>query len=259
MYYRLIFVLLIFFTHYSHSCERTFKVGVGTSWPPYVMYEAERYFGVDIDATKHIFAKAGLCIRFVKLPSSARGITELEKGFIDILPSASYNEQRAKIAYFSAEYRRERMRLFTLSALDEVESLSELFTQGYLFTANPGAYYGEELASILRIEQFKDNYFEVASLSQRMELVRRGRVDFLIEDEASGIYYKNRLGYDTLRVHPYVIHDNGIHFMLNKDAFDIEQVAQINRAISLVSEQLKAIELKYQADLHDSLSQSSHF
>nr|WP_275423309.1 transporter substrate-binding domain-containing protein [Pseudoalteromonas sp. MMG022] len=250
---------MIFVTHYSHSCERTFKVGVGTPWPPYVMYEADRYFGLDIDATKEIFAKAGLCIRFVRLPSSARGITELEKGFIDVLPSASYNEQRAKIAYFSSEYRKERMRLFTLSTLDEVNNLSELFSQGYLFTANPGAYYGEELENILRIEQFKDNYFEVASLSQRMELVRRGRVDFLIEDEASGIYYKKRLGYNALRVHPYVIHDNGIHFMLSKDAFDIEQVAQINRAINLVSEQLKAIELRYQADLTKPLSQSSHF
>nr|WP_281358321.1 transporter substrate-binding domain-containing protein [Pseudoalteromonas caenipelagi] len=240
------------------ACERTFKVGVGTSWPPYVMYDGERYFGMDIEATQSIFNQAGLCINFVKLPSSARGITELEKGFIDILPSASYNEQRAKIAYFSAEYRREKMRLFTMTTMDEVKNLTQLFTKGYLFTANSGAFYGEELADILRIERFKENYFEVASLSQRMELVRRGRVDFLIEDEASGIYYKYLLGYKKLRIHPYVVHDNGIHFMLNKDAFNIEQIAQINRAISAMDKQLKIIEDKYLTKL-EPLSQAHHF
>ncbi|BBN83651.1 hypothetical protein PA25_36360 [Pseudoalteromonas sp. A25] len=223
------------------------------------MYDGERYFGMDIEATQYIFNKAGLCVNFVRLPSSARGITELERGFIDILPSASYNEQRAKIAYFSAQYRRERMRLFTLSTMDDVKSLSQLFERGYLFTANPGAYYGQELASILKVDQFKNNYFEVASLSQRMELVRRGRVDFLIEDEASGVYYKHQLGYDKLRIHPYVVHDNGIHFMLNKSAFSVEQIAQINRAISATDNQLKRIEAKYLSKLPDSLSQANHF
>uniref|UniRef100_UPI003144EA99 substrate-binding periplasmic protein n=1 Tax=Pseudoalteromonas sp. S16_S37 TaxID=2720228 RepID=UPI003144EA99 len=251
-------MLLIFVSLQCFGCERTFKVGVGTSWPPYVMYDGERYYGMDIEATQSIFNQAGLCINFVRLPSSARGITELEKGFIDILPSASYNEQRAKIAYFSAEYRREKMRLFTLTTMDEVENLSQLFTKGYLFTANPGAYYGEELADILRVERFKDNYFEVASLSQRMELVRRGRVDFLIEDEASGVYYKYLLGYQQLRIHPYIVHDNGIYFMLNKDAFNPEQIALINRAIVAADKQLKMIEQKYLTQL-EPLSQAHHF
>ncbi|WP_261591215.1 substrate-binding periplasmic protein [Pseudoalteromonas holothuriae] len=232
---------------------------MGTAWPPYVMYDNERFYGMDIDATQAVFNKAGLCISFIRLPSSARGITELERGFIDILPSASYSEQRAAIAYFSTQYRREKMRLFTLSTMDEVDDLSELFIQGYLFTANPGAYYGEELANILRIERFKDNYFEVASLSQRMELVRRGRVDFLIEDEASGIYYKQQLGYETLRLHPYIIHDNGVHFMLSKGAFSVEQIAKINKAIGAMSEQLKVIEHKYLTQRTEQLTQSPHF
>jgi polar amino acid transport system substrate-binding protein len=209
------------------------------------MYEDEHYFGLDVEATQQVFSAAGMCIKYVRLPSSARGITELERGFIDILPSASYNDQRAEIAFFSAVYRNEKMRLFTLDKLDSIDSLAQLFAADYLFTANPGAYYGQELLEILRVEKYRNNYFEVASLEQRMELVRRGRVDFLIEDEASGIYYKNQLGYKTLQVHPYVVHDNGIHFMLNKNAFSLEQVAKINQAIAHTANIVKTIEQKY--------------
>ena len=244
------FLIVSSFTSFGSSdCTKTYKVGIGTVWPPYVMYDDKKYFGLDVEVTKQVFQRAGLCIVFVKLPSSARGIAELEKGEIDVLPSASYNKHRAKIAHFSKGYRRERMRLFTKRNDEQIESLTDLFAAEYTFTANPGAYYGEELAQILKIKWYKQRLFEVASVAQRMELVKRGRVDFLIEDEISGLYFKQKLGYEDIKLHNYVVNDNAIHFMLNRQSFDIQTVRLINAAISELKVPLQEIENKYTVNL----------
>lgn len=227
------------------QCATTYKVGVGTLWPPYVMYDDTSYSGLDVEISEAVFLHAGFCIEFVKLPSSARGIVELQKGEIDVLPSASYNKERAEIAHFSKGYRRERMRLFTHQVTTPITNLTELFAAEYTFTANPGAYYGEELAQILTIKWYKQRFFEVASVTQRMELVKRGRVDFLIEDEISGLYFKRLLGYKNIVLHEYVVNDNAIHFMLNRQSFDYDKVRKINNAIKAINPELRRIEAKY--------------
>ncbi|RZM80693.1 amino acid ABC transporter substrate-binding protein [Pseudoalteromonas rubra] len=233
----------------NSQCETRYKVGVGTSWPPYVMYRDTVPYGLDIDITRRVFEKAQLCIDFVQLPSSARGITELSKGFIDILPSASFNTQRAEVAFFSQAYRRERMRLFTRKkTLKEVRSLTELFAAEHTFVANPGAYYGRELEQILKIAWYKERLLEVPSISQRMQLVNKKRVDFLIEDEFSGYYYIEELGFEQMRIHPYVVNDNAIHFMLSRKSFNKQQINEINAAIEALQSEIADLIDQYGID-----------
>ncbi|MCG7559992.1 transporter substrate-binding domain-containing protein [Pseudoalteromonas sp. McH1-42] len=223
----------------SEQCDTRYKVGVGTSWPPYVMYRDTVPYGLDVDITRRVFSKAKLCIDFVQLPSSARGITELSKGFIDILPSASFNTQRAELAFFSQAYRRERMRLFTRKErVKEVRSLTELFASEHTFVSNPGAYYGKELEQILKIAWYRERLLEVPSINQRMQLVNRRRVDFLIEDEFSGFYYIEKLGFEQMRIHPYVVNDNAIHFMLSRKSFNKQQIDEINAAIDALKDEI---------------------
>ncbi|WP_249331576.1 substrate-binding periplasmic protein [Pseudoalteromonas rubra] len=228
------------------QCDTRYKVGVGTSWPPYVMYRETVPYGLDIEITRRVFSKAKLCIDFVQLPSSARGITELSKGFIDILPSASFNTQRAELAYFSQAYRRERMRLFTRSKdLSDVRSLTELFAAERTFVANPGAYYGRELEQILKIAWYRERLLEVPSISQRMQLVNRGRVDFLIEDEFSGYHYIEKLGFREMKIHPYVVNDNAIHFMLSRKSFNKQEIEEINSAIDSLQDEIAELVRQY--------------
>ncbi|MFC3031600.1 substrate-binding periplasmic protein [Pseudoalteromonas fenneropenaei] len=246
----IVIICLLFSGAVAAKCERTLKVGIGTEWPPYVMYADERAFGLDVEITEHVLKQAGLCFTFVNLPSSARGINELEKGEVDILPSASFNTERAKIAFFSEPYRRERMRLFSLSPDERARNLQELFAADYIFTANPGAYYGEELADILKIDWYKKRFFEVASVDRRMQMVALGRVNYLIEDEMSGLYFVHKLGYDKIKLHSYVVNDNAIHFMLSRKTFNEVQVRQINDALSMVLPTVIALQLKYIPNYH---------
>ncbi|TMP39375.1 amino acid ABC transporter substrate-binding protein [Pseudoalteromonas rubra] len=246
MHLILLLILLPVTVFANTQCDTRYKVGVGTSWPPYVMYRESVPYGLDIEITRRVFSKAKLCIDFVQLPSSARGITELSKGFIDILPSASFNTQRAELAYFSQAYRRERMRLFTRSkALNDVRSLTELFAAERTFVANPGAYYGRELEQILKIAWYRERLLEVPSISQRMQLVNRGRVDFLIEDEFSGYHYIEKLGFSDMKIHPYVVNDNAIHFMLSRKSFNKQEIEEINSAIDSLRDEIAELVSQY--------------
>ncbi|CCQ12802.1 extracellular solute-binding proteins, family 3 protein [Pseudoalteromonas luteoviolacea B = ATCC 29581] len=220
-------------------------MGIGTSWPPFVMYEVDSPTGLDIEITSKVLEKAGLCYEYVVLPSSARGLNELDKGLVDILPSASFNTERAKMAHFSLPYRRERMRLFSLEPDESAKNLSELFASDNTFTANPGAYYGEELAEIMRIEWYQKRLFEVPTLERRMQMVLMKRVNYLIEDEVAGSYYAQKNDLRNVKMHTYVVNDNAIYFMLGRKSFEREQVDKINQAILNLASEIKVIEAKY--------------
>ncbi|WP_063358204.1 substrate-binding periplasmic protein [Pseudoalteromonas luteoviolacea] len=237
-------LIIVFISSYAYSSERCSsekKIGIGSSWPPYVMYKGDTPFGLDIEITKLVFSKANVCFKFIRLPTSARGLAELYKGYVDVLPSASFNVDRANNAHFSAPYRREKMRLFTRLDLPPIKSLTELFADEYTFVTNPGAYYGEELRQILQISWYQQRLIEVASVSRRIELVNKKRIDFLIEDEHTGFYYINQLGYDRLRLHSYIVNDNAIHFMLSRLTFKDAEIEAINRAITESQLQIEAI------------------
>lgn len=238
----LIATLALCFTYKAVACnnETTLKVGIGSSWPPYVMY-GEQPYGIDVEITKVVFSQAGYCIDFVPLPSSARGITELEKGESDVLPSASFNLERSKVAYFSNPYRREKMRLFSAKVISQTSILTELFSLGFSFTANPGAYYGEELEQLKKIAWYEKRLFLISSLDRRIEMVAKERVDFMIEDQQAGNYYINQLGYKKMVLHPYVVNDNAIHFMLGRHRFSQAEVTRINQAINRVEDGIPAI------------------
>ncbi|QUI60962.1 transporter substrate-binding domain-containing protein [Pseudoalteromonas sp. A22] len=244
----LLFVL-VFPKSYASDCanKSSLKIGIGSSWPPFVMY-GTRPYGIDVDITRAVFERAGFCIEFIQLPSSARGITELEKGLIDVLPSASFSVDRAKIAYFSSPYRREKMRLFANKEIDLDSNLIELFSAGYTFTANPGAYYGEEVKQIKKIDWYDRRLFEIASLDRRIEMVAKNRIDFLIEDEDAGYYYINKLGYQSIQLHPYVVNDNAIHFMLGRHAFKRSDIERVNEAITNLNGTIANISEKYRKD-----------
>ncbi|ESP93469.1 MULTISPECIES: substrate-binding periplasmic protein [Pseudoalteromonas] len=235
---------LIFITNFAHSapnCKSEKKIGIGGNWPPYITYKDDVPSGVDIAITKLVFAEAKICIQFLRLPSSARGLVELYKGFVDVLPSASFNIERAQNAHFTVPYRRERMRLFTRLDLPPIKSLTELFADEFTFVTNPGAYYGEELKQILQISWYRQRLVEVSSASRRMELVNKKRIDFLIEDEYSGYYYINRLGYDGLRLHSYIVNDNAIHFMLSRTNFSKKEIQAVNNAIRTLEPKINKI------------------
>ncbi|ALO44258.1 ABC-type amino acid transport protein [Pseudoalteromonas phenolica] len=239
--------LLLFSLNVFAQCDKdkTVHVGIGATWPPYVMYQQDRAFGLEVDISRKVFQKAGYCVEFVRLPTTDRAIKELSIGLVDALPSSSFNQEREKIAAFSAPYRRERMRLFTHLPIEPIDNLEALFEQRMSFVINPGAFYGDEFDGHFQKPENKPLFAFVKSIKQRMSMVHLKRVEFLVEDEMAGLYYFSTYQGGNILLHPYVINDNPIHFMLNRERFTEQDIDKINGAIEKLEKDIGLIIERY--------------
>ena len=243
-----LYLFILLFSNYLFakcSKEQTVYVGIGATWPPYVMYQQDRAFGLEVDISRRVFQKAGYCVEFVRLPTTDRAIKELSIGLVDILPSSSFNLEREKIAAFTEPYRRERMRLFTHLPIEPIESLDVLFEQAMSFVINPGAFYGDEFDHHFKKDANKGLFAFVKSIRQRMSMVDLKRVEFLVEDEMAGLYYFSTYQGNNIKLHPYVVNDNAIHFMLNRERFSDKEISNINDTIVKLEKDISAIIKRY--------------
>lgn len=67
----------------------------------------------------------------------------------------------------------------------------------------------------------------------------------MIDDEISGQYLIRQEEIIGITLHPYVIHDNPIHFMLSKKTVTIENMHAINSAIINVQAEIEKIIASY--------------
>lgn len=228
-----IFILLALIAQVSIACERTMKIGLGQPWPPFYFEGEQTLSGIDIEVTRLILNKAGFCSEFVVLPSSIRGLVELKKGHVDLVPAASFSHQRAQYSYFSIPYRRERMRLFWYEDAKLFNhNLQSLMSLRQTFVVNNGGYYGKEFESLSSQEQFKELIVRVPMIKQRLYMLKAKRVDFMIDDETSGLYLIKQEKIAGVTLHPHVVHDNPIHFMLSRKSLSHLELKKINIAIS---------------------------
>ncbi|MCQ8878811.1 transporter substrate-binding domain-containing protein [Pseudoalteromonas shioyasakiensis] len=228
------------------ACDKTLKVGIGQPWPPFVMIHGNDFSGIDIEITRQVFTEAGFCAEFIALPSSIRGLAELEKGTVDVLPAASFSKQRAQYSHFSLAYRHERMRLFwhednELSELD----LASLMANNKTFVINSGGYYGQEFEQLTRQPSYNNLIVKVKMIEQRIYMLQAKRVDFMIDDELSGLYVIAQKQMTGIKLHPYVVHDNPIHFMYSKKTVTTAQSQKIDDAIVKLSGQIENIIAEY--------------
>ncbi|HEA16618.1 MAG: substrate-binding periplasmic protein [Pseudoalteromonas prydzensis] len=241
-YMQLLFGLLLTLSGMTLACERTLKVGTSQLWPPYIFNAQSQLAGIDIDIVKLVLQEAGFCSQFIRFPSSNRAFVELEKGRVDLLPAASYTAQRTRFSHFSEPYRREVMRLFWYpnQALLE-QDLAGLFTNQQIIVVNSGSYYGEEFARFSDNDQYNDLIVSVPLLRQRLDMLVAKRIDFFIDDELAGLYLVHNENIKGINVHPYIINDNPVHFMLSKNTLSDDELNAINLAIINSKQRIQTI------------------
>lgn len=214
------------------GCERTLKVGISQQWAPYVLIRDKTFSGIDIQITEFVLSQSGFCTQFVLLPSSKRGFAELRSGKVDLLPAASFSEERARFSYFSEPYRKEVMRLFWYPKKEYAAlSLKGLLLKGQVILINSGSYYGEEFTTLSRIKMFKNQIMAVPKLQQRLGMLLAKRVDFFIDDELAGLYLIESLNLKGIELHDYIINDNWVSFMLSKTTLTESERTRINNTI----------------------------
>lgn len=220
-------VFCVFLTGHSQACRKTVTVSAAADWWPYsYRNQSGGYSGMDIDIVNLVFNKLGFCTEFVSYPSSARSFVELQKGNVDVVFAASWTQQRQKVGLFSSPYRKEYMSSFThASNHDEFQ-----YNLGKTVAVNRGSFYGQKFSQYR--ESCKNCVIDVSQTLQRFQLLKSQRIDYVIEDLFSGLYFIQRSEFrQHIKLDYEDVYSNHVHFILNKNLFNEALVKRVNNAI----------------------------
>ncbi|CAH9060537.1 hypothetical protein PSECIP111951_02302 [Pseudoalteromonas holothuriae] len=229
----LIYILTYITKGYAHqSCSQTVQLGLVADWPPLTYFYQGKAHGLDIEIAKIIFDSIDICVKYVRLPSSARALEQIENGDIDVAVMVSYTEQRAQFGYFSKPYRYEKMRLFSYLDAYPIKSLSELLDKQKIIGLSIGSFYGKEIAKLSTLPKYQNQFVKISSSDRRADMLLKKRVDFIVDDIISGLYIKRTKGYKDIKPWPYIVHDNQVHFIIKKSPTNKDLLKQVNWAIT---------------------------
>ncbi|MEJ2913772.1 substrate-binding periplasmic protein [Pseudoalteromonas sp. C12FD-1] len=214
----------------AHACSKTLIMGTNeTNWPSNLTHLSSGYAGAELKVIKLIFNGADFCVKIQHTPSLSRIHKELKLGRIDFTFSASYTTERAEYGYFSEPYRLEKMKLFKHASNPDVNTLAQVFEQGFTLAINRGSYYGPEVAEYKK--RFADQIVYTSHANNRADMVSKHRVDYSIEElrVASPFLkkYANMLMVKSIKN----IYTNPVHFMFSKQSVTLQEVMTINKFI----------------------------
>lgn len=252
---RIIFIAILLslpFSLYGQNCKSSITIGLGSIWPPYYFEKQGKPTGIDIDIMSTIFEQAQLCIHYKKMSTTLRAFVELEKGSIDVLYAASFNAEREKIGLYSKPYRHENVRIFwkknAVSSLVNGD-LYTLLNAGLTGAINAGSYFGPTHDEIINSE-LMGAISNIPTITSRMKMLAHGRVDFLIEDEITGLYYLQQNKIADIELHPFLVYTNDVSFIFSRKNFTSMQVQEIDDLLQKNSTLISNIIRRYAPSLH---------
>ena len=132
------------------------------------------------------------------------------------------------------------MQLFASTNHDQDES----FNNDSILAINRGAFYGENFNNHLK--NCSECVIETNLAVERINLVKKGRVDFAVEELLAGIYIINQQ-----KLNQYVqpinttINSNPVYYMLNPERFSAKEVEKLNKAIEQNDEAINKLVESY--------------
>ena len=216
------------------GCSKPIKITTG-EWAPYnYIDEQGRYTGMDVELSRAIMEEAGCeLIELDRMPP-ARNSLLFASGQVDMMTGASRTGERSRVAFFSAPYRHEAVRLFVPATIApryaDLHSFTDVVRAGVTILAPRVGWYGEqyhahyaELKAAKRLSQFNE-------FPDGMNMLAAGRASLIMGDQASVLHAAARRGMKLLAL-PFGLHDAPVHLMLNKQTVTEHDVRLIDAAI----------------------------
>ncbi|WP_289027760.1 transporter substrate-binding domain-containing protein [uncultured Paraglaciecola sp.] len=234
------------------ACELVIKAVSSDDWPPYFYKAYGKEAGLEVDILHTVLEKTPYCIEFVAMPSLSRAVEELKRNRVDLLVASSFNQDRANFSQFSQSYRDEKMVMFenkhnkTLSQpLATTANYKDYINQENIFIAvHRGSHYGKEFDQFLG--DFKGNTISTTFAKQRFDLLKKGRVDFAIEDELAGVFLMADANYYEHIVNTQiVVFNEPVYYMLRKGLMNEQQLEVFNLAIKDSLQQIQDLIQEY--------------
>lgn len=216
------------------DCPKTVR-WAWNSYEPYSYRDSQGdLVGLDVDLTRAILNGADCHYAAVEIPAK-RALKMVEAGETDLVAAASVTPEREAYGYFSHPYRSERIVMFARrdnAAAKAVRNFTDALAAHLRIGAGNSGSYGpaydaarDQLlaAGLLTLD---------ASLEQRLQLLARGRVDVVVEDEVAGASTAGKLGLSAaLQVVGTPLSEEPVRLLLSKKSVSPDLVAAINQAI----------------------------
>lgn len=216
---------------------------------PYVFYQSERLVGIDIDITRLLLDKLGVCYEFIEMPSLARAKKYLAMGKVNLLANMAYTDSFNRTAIYSGQYRNNIYRLFTTNPqLSERLTLLSLLEQKVVVLFERGSYVGPEVSYLQQQRRFDDSFKEIASIEQRLMMLVKGYADISIENELAAAFFVQTKGLSQIHMLPYLVFEDPAFFTFSRINPELtpEQRQVFDNAIKLNANQISLIVNSYQ-------------
>lgn len=113
-----------------------------------------------------------------------RSLALLERGEIHLMLTMSYTKERDVFADFiGPHYMEESVLVMDNQYVKQVRQLRDIIQLPGSIGVLRDAYYGEEFVRLLQDRQFSDHLLFAGSLTQKLNMLQRGRVIGMVEDK----------------------------------------------------------------------------
>lgn len=231
----LLFLLLYTKVSVSDTELQSNQVIVSSSidWKPFAFIDKSNELkGTDVELLRKILKPLNIHLDHINgIPAKRLSSSNEKLGFNTVL-AATYNEQRAQSHYFSIPYRKERIGVFVMSpTLVQYKSMEQLLRAGYLGALNKSGFYGDNFERLKKT--MSERFVHIGFSDRRIEMLRAGRVDFILNDIDHNPYAVIKTNAENL-VLSFVLIEQNVSFMFVKSAFREDFIHKFNTSLKEV-------------------------
>ena len=226
----LLLLLLALSINLQASECQTIRANGSSGWEPISYRGADRQLsGMAVEVANQVFSQLAVTVNFEKETPWKRQLLQLEKGKLDIMVAAYYNQDRAKKFSYSQPYHIEKIaifahrdRAFNFQGLDSLKGKTGLRPLGGTY----GNQFDDFASKNLDIEEYSD-------YENGMRRLYKGRVDYMVLALFDGLFNaKNYAFPSTIIPLSKDVAQLPIHFLMSKKSPCINLMERINSILT---------------------------
>ncbi|MDM4765767.1 transporter substrate-binding domain-containing protein [Pelomonas sp. SE-A7] len=232
------------------ACELPLRMAVEKR-PPYVYKAPDGSLkGSDIELVQRILEQAGCKLELRPELPRKRRYAMFVAGEIDLLPSASINEERRQVAWFTAPYYREAVALFALPAkadsLRGITGFEDLLQRKISLVSQGFGWFGQGFETNKKALTEAGLLSHYDELDSALRMLKAGRGDLVMADRAAMRLLLRQQKIELVELPFLPVHD-AAHLMLSKRSVGEAQFRAIDEALRRLEENgtLKAIRSRH--------------
>lgn len=200
----------------SKNCH--FKMG-WFRWHPFTYSQNNLVTGLDIKIARAVFNTLGCKVSYHQMPWK-RQLSALKSRQLDVIPGVYLSDERSQWATYSAAYRSEDTKIFTLRNSpfkDKIHSLQDVLAHKFKLTMILGGYLGQQHQQLMNNEDYKQLIFASPGYEHQLAMLQHGRVDGVLFESISAQYKLRKAGLET-KVAPlsFNVYSGNVHFLFSR-------------------------------------------